>query len=76
MEFQVDCFDSAEEANAFMYSTSFSSNPIGVEFDPEAWLDQIRAGVPTSEFLVRLTDQPVWTLRGALASLSLDALAR
>jgi len=76
MEFQVDCFDSAEEANAFMYSTSFSSNPIGVEFDPEAWLDQIRGGAPTSEFLVRLTDQPVSPLRGALASISLDALAR
>jgi catechol-2,3-dioxygenase len=68
MEFQVDSFESNEEANAFMYGPAFSSNPIGVEFDPEDWLARVRAGAPTSDFLVRHTDQPVSPIRGALAS--------
>jgi len=75
MEFEVDCFDSEEEASAFMYGPKFNSNPVGVEFDPEDWLDQILAGASTSDFLVRHIDQPVSPIRGALASVSLDALA-
>jgi catechol-2,3-dioxygenase len=37
MEFQVDSFRSNEDANAFM-SSQFSTNPIGVEYDPDDWL--------------------------------------
>ena len=68
MEFQVDCCNSIEEANAFMYSPRFSANPIGVEYDPDDWLARLRAGAPVSGFLVRQVDEPVSPLRGSIAS--------
>jgi catechol-2,3-dioxygenase len=37
LEFQVDCFGSSEEANAFMEGPRFAANPIGVEYDPDDW---------------------------------------
>jgi catechol-2,3-dioxygenase len=52
MEFQVDCC-TVEEANAFMLSDDFASNPIGVEIDPEALLEQYRSGIPVKQLLVR-----------------------
>jgi len=68
MEFQVDCFASNEEANAYMQGPHFAANPIGVEFDPEAWLAKLRAGTPGSQFLPRGTDEPVSPVRGSFAS--------
>jgi catechol-2,3-dioxygenase len=68
MEFQVDCFASNDDANAFMAGPHFSANPIGVEFDPEEWLEKLRAGTPDSEFLRRGTDVPVSPIRGSFAS--------
>jgi catechol-2,3-dioxygenase len=65
MEFQVDCFGSNEDANAYMAGPHFAANPIGVEFDPGAWLARLRAGAPASEFLTRRTDQPVSPVRGS-----------
>ena len=65
MEFQVDCFDSSEAANAYMESPHFAANPIGVEFDPDEWLSRLRSGTPPSEFLVRSTDEPVSPIRGS-----------
>ncbi|OAL20118.1 hypothetical protein AYO20_11555 [Fonsecaea nubica] len=35
IETQVDNFDSAAEASAFMASPEFAQNPIGTDFDPE-----------------------------------------
>jgi catechol-2,3-dioxygenase len=67
MEFQVDCFASNEEANAFMEGPHFAANPIGVEYDPEEWLGKLRAGAPVSEFLRRPTDEPVSPIRGSFA---------
>ncbi len=68
MEFQVDCFGSSEEANAFMEGPHFPANPIGVEDDPDDWLARLRAGTAPSEFLVRRTHEPVSPIRGLLAS--------
>lgn len=68
MEFQVDCFASNDDANAFMAGPHFSANPIGVEYDPEEWLEKLRAGTPGSEFLRRGTDAPVSPIRGSFAS--------
>jgi catechol-2,3-dioxygenase len=68
MEFQVDCFDSSEEANAFMEGPHFAANPIGVEYDPDEWLAQLRGGAIASEFLVRRSDEPVSPIRGSFAS--------
>ena len=66
MEFQVDSFGSNDEANAYMEGPHFSANPIGVEYDPDAWLAKLRAGTPASEFLMRQTDEPVSPVRGAV----------
>jgi catechol-2,3-dioxygenase len=53
LEFQVDCFATAEEANAYMQGEAFSSNPIGVTFDPDELVDQFRKGVPERQLLAR-----------------------
>jgi len=65
MEFQVDAFASNEEANAFMSGPGFAQNPIGVEFDPEDWLAQVRAGAKLVDFLTRREHLPVSPVRGA-----------
>ena len=65
IEFQVDSFETSEEATAFMRDY-FSLNPLGVEFDPDDWLAQLRAGTPESEFLWRQGHEPVSPLRGEL----------
>ena len=64
MEFQVDCFADNQDANAFMYR-SFAVNPIGVEYDPDVWLANLRAGTPAADLLARTTDLPVSPLRNA-----------
>jgi catechol-2,3-dioxygenase len=66
VEFQVESFDSTDEANDFMGSPAFAANPIGVEYDPENWLAQKMTGVPLSQFLVRKTHEPDSPIRGAL----------
>ena len=66
LEFQVDCFESTEEGNAYIRGPSFSVNPVGVEFNPEDWLSQVHAGASLSDFLVRRVHEPVSPIRGAL----------
>jgi len=66
MEFQVDVFDSGEEANDYMCGPIVAANPVGVEYDPEDWLVQMRSGKPNSEFLTRQVHEPVSPIRGAL----------
>ena len=68
MEFQVDCLSSSEDATAFM-KTSFESNPVGVEYNPDEWLSRLRAGATESEFLVRQSDEPVSPIRGSIAQM-------
>jgi catechol-2,3-dioxygenase len=68
MEFQVDAFDSTEEANAFMSGPVNAANPIGVGYDPEEWLARLRAGTPASEFLMRSVHEPASPVRGALGA--------
>lgn len=58
MEFQVDCFANAAEANAFMHSDAFAANPVGVEIDPDALLAQYRSGVPMETLLVQPDGPP------------------
>jgi len=66
MEFQVEAFDSSEEANAFMCGPINAANPVGVEYDPEDWLVRMRAGTPVSDFLMRQIHEPASPIRGAL----------
>ena len=68
MEFQVDSYTSNEDANAFMEGPQFGANPIGVEYDPEDWLAQMRAGAKPSDFLLRHTHLPVSPVRGSMAA--------
>lgn len=68
MEFQDDVFDSAEAGNAFMCSPANTDNPVGVEYDPEDWLAQVRAGASFSEFLLRRVHEPASPIRGALGA--------
>ena len=44
IETQVDNFDSPEEANEFMASKFFGENPIGTDFDPDEFVQRLRAG--------------------------------
>lgn len=53
IELQVDSFPDAQTTNAWMRSEAFNRNPIGIEFDPESMLAQLRSGVPEVELLRR-----------------------
>jgi catechol-2,3-dioxygenase len=68
MELQVDAFGSSGAANEYMNGSHFSTNPIGVEYDPDAILAQLRSGTPGSMFLTRSTDLPVSPIRGSIAA--------
>lgn len=58
IEFQVDCFATAEEANAYMQGDAFAANPIGVNFDPDELVAQFRKGVPERQLLARPEGPP------------------
>ena len=68
MEFQVDSFESSEDCNEFLRGPVFAANPVGVEYGPEDWLAQMRAGIPASEFLSLKVHEPVSPIRGQLGS--------
>lgn len=67
MEFQVDVFDSSEEANDYMCDPNYANNPIGVEYDPEDWLAYMRSGKSITDFLIREVDEPISPIRGELS---------
>lgn len=48
-ELQVDSYDTAEAAIAFMESSEFAENPIGVDFDPDDFVNKLRSGVDPAE---------------------------
>jgi catechol 2,3-dioxygenase-like lactoylglutathione lyase family enzyme len=56
-----------DDANAFM-GRAFSINPVGVEYDPEEWLVEIRSGMPVEDLLERKSDQPVSPIRSAVGA--------
>ena len=66
MEFQTECFDSNETANAFMTGPGFAQNPIGVEFDPDEILARRKEG-RLGDFLCREVHQPVSPIRGSFS---------
>ena len=69
MEFQVNAFDSDEQCNAYISGPSFEANPVGVEFDPEAWLAAVQDGAALEDFRVRTVHEPVSPIRGAISAL-------
>ena len=44
IEFQVDNYDTVEEAGEFFYTEAFAANPIGVDFDPDDLRARLLAG--------------------------------
>ena len=70
MEFSIDCFDSKSECLDYFGSGVLNDNPVGVEFDPEAWLAHLRAGVSARDLLVIDAGSEVSPIRGALEHMS------
>lgn len=68
MEFQVDCFNSNDDANAFMNGPGFDVNPIGVEFDPEEYIARLKAGESVQVLMRRDVHLPVSEVRGSMAA--------
>lgn len=54
LEFQIDNFDTVEEAGKFFFTDAFAMNPIGVDFDPE----ELRARLLAGEDEVELKRRP------------------
>ncbi|KAH8678291.1 putative ring-cleavage extradiol dioxygenase [Xylariales sp. PMI_506] len=68
VETQIDCYDTPEEANAFVDSPEFAENPVGVDVDPDELLRRLEAGESESDLMVRpnigprdLSTVPVFT---------------
>ncbi len=51
IEIQVDNYPTSKEARAFFFSEAFSSNPIGIPFDPDLLAEKLDNGVPVTELL-------------------------
>ena len=66
MEFQVDCFESSDLAAGYMNGPAFGANPVGVEYDPEAWLATRRESGSSADFLELKAAEPVSPIRGKL----------
>ena len=55
IELQVDNFATPEESTAFIESESFARNPVGVPFDPDAFVERLRAGETAADLVT-----PTW----------------
>jgi catechol-2,3-dioxygenase len=53
IELQVDVFETAEDANAFLETPAYQTNPLGVDFDPDDMLENLNAGVPAAQLMTR-----------------------
>lgn len=67
VELQVDNFADVADCKAFMRSPAFAQNPLGVEFDPDAMLKRLRAGVPERALLDRATLETVMACETVMA---------
>lgn len=67
MEFSVDVFPTGAEAVRYMHGAGFVENPVGVEYDPDELLEEIRAGKSASDFLLHRASEPVSPIRGKLS---------
>ena len=58
LEFQVDNYDTVEEATEFFFTDDFATNPIGVDFDPDTLMERMAAGDPETELKRRPKSPP------------------
>lgn len=61
LEFQVDNYDTVEEATKFFFTEAFSINPIGVAFDPDELYERLLAGEDEAKLKMRPPSGPVGT---------------
>lgn len=53
VELQIDNFDTAEEATAYMEGQEYSADPIGPSFEPDAMAAALQAGTPEQVLTTR-----------------------
>ena len=70
MEFAVDCHESKAEGAAYWNGPEIGGNPVGVEFDPDAWLVALRSGITEDELMKFDTEGAVSPIRGRVAEFS------
>ncbi|MGE4431167.1 MAG: VOC family protein [Sphingobium sp.] len=58
LEFQVDNYDTVEEAGKFMFTEAFATNPIGVDFDPDDLRARLAAGEDEASVKLRPASGP------------------
>lgn len=58
LEFQIDNYDTVEEAGEFFVTDAFAKNPIGVDFDPEELLRRLEAGEDEAALKMRPASGP------------------
>ena len=58
LEFQVDNYDTVEEAGEFMFTEAFATNPIGVDFDPAELRRRLAAGEAEASVKLRPASGP------------------
>ena len=58
LEFQIDNYDTVEEAGEFFFSEAFATNPIGVDVDPAALHQRLRSGENEQELKTRPASGP------------------
>ena len=66
MEFTVDVFATKAECTDYFHGDLIGQNPVGVEYDPDDWLAQLRSGVPETALLAIDPTAPVSPIRGRM----------
>ena len=66
MEFTVDAFATKAEGSAYFHSGQLDTNPVGVEYDPDAWLARLRDSASAKEMLTIDATGAVSPIRGAM----------
>lgn len=58
LEFQIDNYETVEEAGEFFFTDKFATNPIGVDYDPADLLRRLRAGEDEADLRQRPASGP------------------
>jgi len=66
MEFTVDAFETKAEATAYFHGEAIGQNPVGAEYDPDAWLAALRNGQSENELLRMDPQAEISPIRGVL----------
>lgn len=53
VELQIDNFATSDEATTYMHGAEYANNPVGVGFEPDLMLQELKAGAPTAELITQ-----------------------